>query len=132
MAQRPRPRPPFAKSGSPLPQNRDLPKTAEFRAPVRSVFEMFPAIARSRQDRHNAAHVAMRCDSAGGAQRIAFFEFLPDFRDRAGRFEGATKRFYPTSTKRFQLFAALRDQFVFRLHAVGMIMVERACAKCLF
>src|SRR5947208_13685569 len=91
-----------------------------------------PAGRVSKIDKVTLAHVAMRCDSAGGAQRIAFFEFLPDFRDRAGRFEGATKRFYPESTKRFQLFAALRAQFVFPLPGVAMIMVERASSKCLF
>src|SRR5437879_10877568 len=91
-----------------------------------------PAGCVSKIDKVTLAHVAMRCDSAGGAQRIAFFEFLPDFRDRAGRFAGATKRVYPTSTKRFQLFAAWREPFVLRLHAVGMIMVEWACSTCLF
>src|SRR5205807_6108194 len=70
----------------------------------------------SKIDKVALAHVAMRRDSASRAQRIAFFEFLTNFRDRARRFEGPTKRFHSASTKRLEFLTPLRHQFVFRLH----------------
>src|SRR5438128_1676093 len=71
------------------------------------------------------AHVAMGSDSSGRTKRLALFEFFSHFRNRARNFEGAPERFDSARTQRFQFLAALRNQFVFRLHSVGMIMVER-------
>src|SRR5205807_2270739 len=93
---------------------------------------MSPAIARSRPDRRIAADSVLRRPAgraifpvAAGAKRFAFLECVPDFRDRAGCFKSATKRFHSAGAKRLEFLPALRDQFVFRFHAVGMIMVER-------
>ena len=76
-----------------------------------------PAGRVSKIDKVALAHVAMRGDSASRAKRVAFLECVPDFRDRAGRFERAPKRFYPSGPKCRQFLAALRNQFIFRLHA---------------
>jgi hypothetical protein len=62
-------------------------------------------------------HVAMGGDPARGAKRFVLFEFFPDFRDRPRYLEGLAERFNSAGSQRFQLFAPLRDQFIFRLHA---------------
>ena len=62
------------------------------------------------------AHVAMRGHSAGCAKRFAFFEFFTHFRNRARSVEAAPERLYSARPQRFQFLAALRNQFVFRLH----------------
>ena len=84
-----------------------------------------PAGRVSKIDKVTLAHIAMRSDSAGGAKRFAFLECVPDFRDRAGCFKSATKRLHSAGAKCLEFLPALRDQFVFRFHAVAMIMVER-------
>src|SRR4030081_2966318 len=76
-----------------------------------------PAGRVSKIDKVALAHVAMRGDSAGGAKRVAFLEYFPDFSNRARRFEPATKRFPPPGAKRREFLTALRNQFIFGLHA---------------
>ena len=63
------------------------------------------------------AHVAMRGDTPGRAQRFAFFESGAHLRDIAADLERFAKRLNASRAQRFQFFAPQCNQLVLRLHS---------------